>query len=62
MEAILIRFDGERKTIQISELDNYPEILFAGGHAFIRRPLGSHEYLEISYWQAPLAETWDFLK
>ncbi|MDZ8096726.1 MAG: hypothetical protein RM049_13630 [Nostoc sp. DedQUE04] len=61
MEITLIRDDGERKTIRIPELDNYPEILFAGGHAFKKHPQ-TDEYVECSYWHVPLAESWDFLK
>ncbi|MEH2050905.1 hypothetical protein [Nostoc sp.] len=61
MEITLICDDGERKTIKIPELNNYPEILLAKGRAFKRHPQ-TDEYVEVSYWHVPLAESWDFLK
>jgi hypothetical protein len=61
VEVTLISDDSERKTIKIPELNNYPEILFAVGRAFKRHPQ-TDEYVEVSYWHVPLAESWDFLK
>ncbi|MEH2214284.1 hypothetical protein [Nostoc sp.] len=61
MEVILIRSDGERKTIKIPELPDYPEVLISAGRAFKKHPR-TDEYNEVFVWVIPLAESWDFLK
>jgi hypothetical protein len=61
MEITLIRDDGEQKTIQVPGLDYYPDVLMAGGRAFKKHPQ-TDDYVECSFWQAPLSEIWDFLR
>lgn len=60
MEVTLITEDGQRKTIQIPEMSNYPEVLVSNGKAFRKHPQ-TDEYNQCSFWIVPISENWEFL-